>query len=353
MPTTDVDATDVDAQVCFDFRTGLPTQPRRASRETPCSDKSRLMKTRSAAPLPNHSSYLLVSSSIRAPTQPEPRRFPSPRRFSLPVRRPSRWVTAKSLRPEFTLAKPVDSSKQFGLAAILAVASAVLTYLLMLAFTALQAKLRDPREMLLASTSLVRDPSTNRMGRENSDAPIPLSDLKQVIGSRTKYELGNGVVLRRRLSLNPFGRLSAVVRSDRLVVAAHPGNGPATGDRQRVSVPLRFANMVIVAIDPNGGRSTAMTLVPMGTSPALTVKIIDEGLRKLDSQLRSIADGSQVDGRGPEKPTPPSEPWQDPPAPNGGPKGPTPRPAPPTQDSSDPTPSAGSTRRPPPPPHRR
>jgi hypothetical protein len=255
--------------------------------------------------------------------------------------------------PEFTFSKPIDSSTQRRLAAILALASAALTYFIMQSLTAMQAKLQTPNEMLMVTSVLVRDPSNGRVVRAGGDAPIKLSDMRQVVGSRRRYELDNDLILRRRLSLNPFRRLAAVVESGGSTVFADPAAGASSKNQRRAPVPLRFGRLVLVTV---GERNRIVAVVPVGTTPSTTASIMDEGLRRLDSRIRDAEaaagpNSSDLDGADqpqtgasdegtqpspPPSPKPPSAPTRR--------TGPTPAPPPPT--------STAPSRKPPPPPYR-
>ena len=246
---------------------------------------------------------------------------------------------------EFTLTKPVDSAKQLWLSLALAAASAVLTYLLMMVLTAAQSKLRPSSQMLAIRTALVLDAKTGRLTRADPASPISLMDFKQVSGSSTRYDLGQGLTVARRIRANPFGTMSAKVDSDTFPVLAHPALGPSTRNGRTVPVPLRFGALVVVV--PTAPSPHAVALVPIGTTPTDASRLIENSILKLDRQIGELAPGSGSDGgdQGPPSGPPSSTPQ------GSGDGGPQSLQQPPTDaPSSGPT---KSDRKPPPPPHRR
>lgn len=276
--------------------------------------------------------------------------------------------------PDLTFARPISGNTRLFLVLLLTAVSALMTYLVLQFFNVLQARLRNPTEVLSYETFAEYDPTSSAPARSGVDL-IRVDDLKQVTGSRSRYDIKPDLHLQRKLSLNPLKDLTAMVSSDDGPVVAHPSNGAARRSGRWYPTPLSFHHLVIAR--RMGDRLQITTLMPGRQNPREVPGMIDSALVKMNPQIAAMFAEPEEDAtpetvsedQGPSAPGRPSAPRsapQSPPTPgappssadrprsDGTPAGqprpvasPPPRPkAPPSSSGPSSNPRSGSSQRP-------
>jgi hypothetical protein len=145
------------------------------------------------------------------------------------------------------LTKPPDPTRELVVAAAMVLLSLLVPLAALLAFTNLKRRLPDPLGYKAIAVGLEVDGS-GLLSRPH-DAELRAKDFTVVTGSRSRWELGPHLGLRRRRTINPFAAIAAEVHGHGTVSATPTMAANATG--RRTAIPAHFEELV--AVSPGSG----------------------------------------------------------------------------------------------------
>ena len=190
----------------------------------------------------------------------------------------------------FELAKPTDTGTFVGIALLLALASGALTAAGLWLGTRHQSRLPNPDGFVMVDVPLATTPDG---AMTTSSAGVQMRDLHPVSGSRSKFDLSNGISVRRRTPRNPFANIAAEAVVDRGAVLPVPSLGGERDGGRRRRVPNRFRSLFLVRRSENGENAEGRFVMPRGTTPAQADKAIAQSLVKLN-RTSSVQPRSRV-----------------------------------------------------------
>jgi hypothetical protein len=199
--------------------------------------------------------------------------------------------TEKVVFAPISLTKPLNAGDVALFTALFLIGSIILTLGALLLFTNYQLRLPDPSKFRAVSVPL--NASKGSLTRTDAEQ-IRMDDLEPVRGDRSSYLLPNGIEVRRRRTLNPFGSISAFVRSGSGLVGAAPAIG--SGFNKRTEVSSSFDSISFVSVDPAAGTGTAVAMVKPGpkTRAEDVSAQIDSALSRLQSGV-PVAEQRAID----------------------------------------------------------
>jgi hypothetical protein len=186
--------------------------------------------------------------------------------------------------PTFTVSKTANGRTWFAATTGLVVLSAVLSLLALWLTARRQGRPPNPDDYVAARLPLPRDSSTGSLVMP--DASVTMKDFRPISGSRSRYNLTNGVSIRRWTSLNPFADIAAEAVADRGVVIAQPSLGTHLAGGRRTRIPVRFASMLLTRVTEDTNTSAdAVLLVRRGTTPSVAEEMLAKHLADANRDL--------------------------------------------------------------------
>ena len=181
--------------------------------------------------------------------------------------------TGEAELPPFELTKPADVLQSALLTAGIVGVSTLLPLALLLLLLNLQRRLPDPASRQMARIPLVVDRGELR---RPEGSRVSASDLRPVVGTRSAYQLSEGLSLVRPRTFDPFAPTVVEARSTSGNVSAVPWMAPGAG--RSVQVPAGFTDLVLVRSVPGSDVGEALVILPTGATAEDADRIVDRGL---------------------------------------------------------------------------
>ena len=178
------------------------------------------------------------------------------------------------------MTKPLNAESVVIVTALFLLASVIFTMGGLLGVTNYQLRLPDPKKF--RSVTLPVSVVDGALVRTNPES-LRMEDYELVKGTRSSFDMGNGALVKRRFTANPFGAITARIRSKGSKVAARPAI--SKGFEKAANIPARFQELGAVNLDASGEAGVLSVVVPTGTKLENVNRFVDRFLGDLSLQL--------------------------------------------------------------------